>query len=305
MHPEARIVKVGGRELAVEDSGPDSGYPILMHNGAGSRHLFPPAVRAGKRAGFRLIGYDRPGCGRSTPVPGRAVADCAADIRAIMAELGISRLAAWGSSAGGPYALATAAMLPGAVAAVCVFASIGPYGEPGLDFAAGLGGEEFREEIRVFFDEPVRARAGFRRQSAQTLAQRGSADWWMDIWGERAGKDAAHSREWADYLALCIRDALGADDQGAWDDQGSWDDWVASFRPWKFDLADIQAPVSMWHGQEDFIPVAHARWLADRIPQVTTHFISGEDHSNIEENNRSAAYAWLLGLQSSPPGQLK
>ena len=39
MHPEPRIVKVGARELAVEDAGPDSGCPILMMNGAGSRHL--------------------------------------------------------------------------------------------------------------------------------------------------------------------------------------------------------------------------------------------------------------------------
>jgi hypothetical protein len=47
MRPEPRIVKVGTRELAVEDAGPDSGFPILMMNGAGSRHLFPPAVREG------------------------------------------------------------------------------------------------------------------------------------------------------------------------------------------------------------------------------------------------------------------
>jgi len=36
MHPEPRVVEVGARELAVEDAGPDSGFPILMMNGAGS-----------------------------------------------------------------------------------------------------------------------------------------------------------------------------------------------------------------------------------------------------------------------------
>ena len=51
--------------------------------------------------------------------------------------------------------------------------------------------------------------------------------------------------------------------------------------------------VSLWHGLKDFLPVAHARWLADRIPHVTTHFPADEDHPNIEENNRAAAYAWL------------
>ena len=65
-----------------------------------------------------------------------------------MTDLGITRAAAWGSSGGGPYALATAAILPDAVAAVRVFASIGPYGEPGLDFADRLGGDDMREENR-------------------------------------------------------------------------------------------------------------------------------------------------------------
>jgi hypothetical protein len=49
----------------------------------------------------------------------------------------------------------------------------------------------------------------------------------------------------------------------------------------------------LWHGLEDFLPVTHARWLADRMPHVTTHFPAGEDHTNIEDNNRAAAYAWL------------
>lgn len=29
------------------------------------------------------------------------------------------------------------------------------------------------------------------------------------------------------------------------------------------------------------------------IPHVTTHFPAEEGHTNIEENNRAAAYAWL------------
>jgi hypothetical protein len=117
------------------------------------------------------------------------------------------RLAALVPASGGPYALAAAATLPEIVSAVCVFASIGPYGEPGLDWAEGLGGDERREEIRKFFEEPERARAEFHAQSAITLAEGGSAGWWLQRWGERAGQDDAHSREWADYLALCIRDA--------------------------------------------------------------------------------------------------
>jgi pimeloyl-ACP methyl ester carboxylesterase len=293
VYPAARIVRVNGRDLAVEDPGPESGFPVILHNGAGSRHLFPPAVAEGQKQGFRLIGYDRPGCGESTAVPGRVIADCAADVQAIMAGLGIPRAAAWGSSGGGPFALATAAKLPGAVIAVCLFASIGPYGVPGLDFAEGLGGDDLREEVRKAFEEPERARAEFHARSAVDLAERGSPEWWLERWGDRAEQDTAHSRDAADYLAACTRDALRADGSGSFDDDGAWDDHLAVYSPWGFDLADIQAPVSLWHGMQDFLPIAHARWLADRIPNVTTHFPADQDHTNVEGNNQAAAFAWL------------
>ena len=292
MIPDPVIIKADGRDIAVEDAGPGSGFPIIMMNGAGSRHLSPSAVREARDLGFRPIGYDRPGCGGSASRPGRVIADCADDLRAIMAELSISRAAAWGSSGGGPYALAAAATMPDAIAAVCIFASVGPYGKPGLDFAQGLG-TGTRERIRKIVNEPERARAEFRAQSAITLAERGSPEWWLRKWGDRAGQDAAHSREHAEYLAACERDALRADDQGSFDDDGAWEDARAFYLPWRFDLADIRAPVSLWHGRKDFLPVAHARWLADRIPHVTTHLPAGDDHTNIEQNNRAAAYAWL------------
>jgi pimeloyl-ACP methyl ester carboxylesterase len=280
------IVRVGGRQVAVEDAGPESGFPVIVHHG-GVRRLFPGAVREAQASGLRQIGYDRPGLGQSDPQPGRVVADCAEDVQAVLAHLGISRAAVWGSSAGGPYALATAALLPGAVASVCLFACLGPCGQPGLDFAAGMG-EGFREQIRVFFEDPDRARADFRAQTTEFAPLAASPAWWMDRWGDRAGKDAAHSQEWADYLALMNREGYAGGDEG-W-----WEDWRASLLPWGFDLAAVQAPVALWHGLADTSPPpAHSRWLAERIPHVTAHFPAGEDHTNVEENNRSAAIAWV------------
>ena len=66
--------------------------------------------------------------------------------------------------------------------------------------------EGFAEEIRVFSDDPGRARAEFQARSAEFARLSSSPDWWMDRWADRAGKDAAHSQEWADYLALVNRD---------------------------------------------------------------------------------------------------
>ena len=78
-----------GRTLAIEEAGDPGGRPVLVHNGTpNSRHLYAPAAADAAARGLRLIGYDRPGYGGSTPQPGRTVADCAADVRAICAGLG-------------------------------------------------------------------------------------------------------------------------------------------------------------------------------------------------------------------------
>ena len=289
MYPAPRMIRLGGRVLTVEDAGPESGFPVVVHSGGGSRHLFPPAVREARRYSLRLISYDRPGYGGSTPMPGRVVADCAADVRAVLGELGITRLAVWGFSGGGPYALATAALLPDAVAAVCMFAPLGPFGAPGLDFLHGMD-DSYREEVRIFFEDRQAAREKFRVEAAEMYGRLSTAEGWMKAWGDQAGKDAAHDQDIAEYLAVLMRDGWTNGDEG-W-----WDDWSAFLSPWGFDLEVIDAPVSLWHGLADTrCPPDHSRWLAERIPHITAHFPEDEDHTNIEENNRTAAYMWLRG----------
>jgi pimeloyl-ACP methyl ester carboxylesterase len=57
-----------GRTLAVEDAGDPAGRPVLVHEGTPcSRHLYGPWVADAAGRGLRLIGYDRPGYGGSTP----------------------------------------------------------------------------------------------------------------------------------------------------------------------------------------------------------------------------------------------
>lgn len=287
MYPDPRVVSVGARVLTVEDAGPPGGFPVLVHGG-GSRHLEPAAVRQARLLGLRLISYDRPSYGGSTPMPGRVIADCAADVRAIAAELGIGRMAAWGFSGGGPYALATAALLPEAVAAVCVLASLGPYGASDLDFLDGMD-DSYREEVALFFSDRAAARAKFRSEAADMHDRLSMAEGWLRLWGDRAGTDAAHGREAADYLASGFRDGWTRGDQG-W-----WDDWTAFLSPWDFDLTTIAAPVSLWHGLADQrCPPGHGRWIARQIPRITAHFPEDEDHTTIEEHNRAAAYRWIL-----------
>src|SRR5215475_10999212 len=146
------------RVLAVEEAGDPAGSPVLVHNGTPmSRHLYGPSVADAAGRGLRLISYDRPGYGGSTPQPGRSVADCAADVRAICAALEIERLAMWGLSGGGPHVLACAALLPDLVSAAAALGSYAPFGVEGLDWFAGMG-PAVTDAYRLLLTDPDAAR---------------------------------------------------------------------------------------------------------------------------------------------------
>jgi pimeloyl-ACP methyl ester carboxylesterase len=147
-----------GRKLAVSDDGDADGVPVLVHYGTpNSRLQYGPDVDAATEHGVRMITYDRPGYGGSTAQPGRTVSDCAADVRAICAGLGIDRLLAWGISGGGPHVLACAALLKDLVPAAASLASPAPWGADGLDYFAGMG-EMNADDTKLYLEDKKAAR---------------------------------------------------------------------------------------------------------------------------------------------------
>ena len=293
MEATTRTVRgADGEPIHVEEFGAPEGKPVLVHPGSpGSRRLFPPdAELAAREFGLRLLSYDRPGYAGRPRRRHRRMADAVSDVRCIAGALGIQRLGVWGFSGGGSYALACAGLLPDLDTGAAVFASFAPYGSPGLDFY-GDWPQEYRREVELFFTDRPAARENWRQDAAALLSALGTPEAWTARWGDAADADDAHSREVAHHLAAGVRDSL------ADGDDGYWDDWAAVLTPWGFDPTTISVPVWLWHGPGDrAVPVTHGRWLAANVPGAVAHFPELEDHTNIEHNNREAAYAWLSTL---------
>ncbi len=277
-----------GRTLAVEEAGDPDGLPVLVHNGTpNSRHLYAPVVADATARGLRVIGYDRPGYGGSSPQPGRTVADGAADVRAICAELGIGRLVTWGISGGGPHVLATAALLPGLVAAAASLAALAPFGADGLDYYDGMGQENVDDFKLALNDEQAawarcgEQRAGVLAASADTLA--------ATMPSLLTPTDAAvFTGELAEYLDWSGREGLGPGPDGLFEDS------VAFVRPWGFDPAAISVPLLVMHGREDlFVPFGHGQWLAARIPGAEARLLDHDGHLTLLQNRVGEVHAWL------------
>ena len=223
--------------------------------------------------GVRLITFDRPGYGDSDRLLSRMVADVVPDVCVIADELGIDQFAVLGRSGGGPHALACAALLPDRVTRAGVLVSLAPWSAAGLDWFAGMTGSNVRAYTTALTDPAeltaslVRAAAVIRADPVSHVALLGPE---MPEADRRVVSDAGIRALLARNFAEALR--------------GSADGWIDDARalclPWGFGLTDIKVPVLLWHGQDDvFSPVAHARWLANQIPDAivsirpaTAHF---------------------------------
>jgi pimeloyl-ACP methyl ester carboxylesterase len=282
------VTAADGRTLAVEDAGDRDGRPVLVHVGtpAGRRLYGPRTLADAERRQLRLISYDRPGYGGSTPQPGRSIADCASDVRAICAALGIDRLAMWGLSGGGPHVLACAALLPDLVTAAASLASLAPYDAEGLDWLAGFSAEAI-EEVRLTLGDRTEARAWFRQECAEILGAP-PAQVALKWQAQMPGVD----------LALLTDEAVSMQQALAPGIEGSWDDCVAQLTPWGFDVAQISIPVLLLHGGQDrAVPFSHGEWLAAHIPGVEARFFPDEGHA-IRDSHIEDVDAWLIERSS-------
>jgi pimeloyl-ACP methyl ester carboxylesterase len=252
-----------------------------------SRHIYEPIAQDAAVRGLRLICYDRPGYGGSTPQPGRTVADCADDVRAICTERGLDRIAVWGISGGGPHAIACAALLGDLVAAAAALASIAPYGADGLDFFAGMGSENVEDIELMLRDEPA-ARAKLEEDREEFLGT-SAADLKEAMATLLTPTDAAVlDGPLAEYLASSNDDGLAP---GA---EGWWEDGVAHLSPWGFALEEIEVPVLVMHGQQDmFVPRSHGEWLAANIPGAQARMLDDDGHLTLLVDRIGEVHAWL------------
>jgi pimeloyl-ACP methyl ester carboxylesterase len=284
-----RVVRTAdGRTLVVREAGDLDGRPVLVHMGTpNSRYLYGRNVADASRRGLRLISYDRPGYGGSSPHPGRTFADCAADVRAICSALGIDRLAMWGISGGGPHVLACAALLPGLVLAAASLASPAPYGAEGLDWFAGMG-KDNADDFRLLLADTGAARHKLDDDRLAFLAA-SAGDLAEGLKSLLTPTDAAVlTGELAEYLAYSMHEGLAPGGEG-W-----WEDGLAEAGPWGFDLSQISVPLLLLHGRQDkFVPFGHGQWLAAHIPGVEARLLDDDGHLTLLEHRVDEVHAWL------------
>jgi pimeloyl-ACP methyl ester carboxylesterase len=260
-----------GRRLAYSELGDPDGIPIFHQHGMpGSRveHVAEPELY--RSLGVRVITPDRPGYGLSDPDPQSPLLDWPSDIEELADHLGLSRFGIIGLSGGGIYALACAAAIPHRLTNVVVTGCPGP-----MQRSGALAGMRFMTRAGVWLG----AQAPWLLKVGATILSpmvRRFPGFFVDHFNDgvppadrRWLSTPSVSREAADTLREAFR-------PGVW---GYVQDIRVLALPWGFGIKDIQAPVQLWHGDEDaVIPLHHSRYLASVIPGATLRICPEEGH---------------------------
>jgi len=278
-----------GRTLHVFDAGDPDGNVVVQHHGTpGGGDSYPPDLELARERGLRVVSYDRAGYGTSTPQPGRAVVDVVADVEDVLDALGVERYASFGGSGGCPHSFACGARSERCLAAAAI-ASPTPYPAEGLDWIAGQGEENVAEweaalagpeKLEPYLEhEAARVRAATAEEMKDVMATVLPPVDVAVITGERA----EHSKR---NLDRSLEHGIA----------GWRDDDFAFMKPWGFELDEIRVPTLLWQGVQDkMVPVAHAHWLAERIPGVEAHISEEDGHLSIAVRRLGEIYDWLAG----------
>jgi pimeloyl-ACP methyl ester carboxylesterase len=272
----------GGRVVRVRDAGDPAGSVVMYFHGTPGSRLdlgFDEQLAAAR--GVRLVSFDRPGYGGSTPAP-FGLATIAADAHAIADAVGVDRFATLGFSGGGPGALAAAAVGDGRVSRVGLASGAAPFQlVPGLLDELD---ETDRAALASLPADPEAAASGFGAgfaplvELAKDPGGPGVASAFADALSPR-DRELLGDQAFAAAFETSMREALRQGTSG-----GGWDNvsWIGD---WDIDLSAVRCPVLLWCGTDDrFAPPAHGRWLAGNLPRASLVMREGEGHFGIVEH---------------------
>lgn len=255
-----------GREVAFAVWGDPAGFPVLsLHGTPGCRLGRWPDDEVYRSLGVCFVTHDRAGYGRSTRRHGRTVVDEVDDVRLIADELGFGQFGVTGGSGGGPHVLACAARLTDRVVRAICSVGVAPYGPPGLDHDAWLGGMD-AENVREFglALEGEEALVPELERFQAKIEERVAVDP-SSVLDDFELSDSDRVQLARPEVMQIIRET--AAEQAVNGVYGWADDDLAFTRPWGFDVSEITVPVLIRYGVTDvLVPRAHGDWLAAHVP---------------------------------------
>ncbi len=263
------LLLVGGRRVAVWRFGSRGGWPLVWNHGGLICGLDAKVLNdAAHQRGADILSVDRPGIRRSEHWGMPSIAQWPQTVEHIADLLDLGEFAVAGWSGGGPYALACAAAMPQRVRAVATVAGMAPLLQAGHVRELGL----WLDRLLI-----LTARRAPRVAAALLWLSRFTPDRYLE-WEARRGPVGARDREAPEqafgWLFAAMREATRHRVDGMVDEYRRYSG------AWGFDLGAVRQPVTIWQGGQDtWVPMSHARRLADSLPDATLQVVTATGHA--------------------------
>lgn len=290
------ITLPNGRKLGYAEYGDPRGEVVFYFHGWPSSRLQGSLFDEQARArGLRLICPDRPGIGLSEAQPGRTLTDWQHTLTALAAHVGADNWHVLAWSGGGPYALATALLLPKRVLSVSIIC-----GAPPLKF---LGDREMFWIYRVM----IQLRSLFPTVLAGILKlggriARGRPDRFpLTLLMRMLGEEDRRVLLLPGIFDVVRAATLAALDRHAADVIADADIYL---HEWGFEVSQITAPIRFWHGKQDKnIDWSYTQRLASLLPHATTHWSEKDGHYSLPVTHAEAVLDAIRPLPPATPTQ--
>lgn len=242
--PAAQLLRLrDGRRLCFAEHGDPDGTPVLFfHSIVGSRLQIHPDKKLIRTMGVRWIVPERPGFGRSDPLPGRTLLNWADDVSQLADHLGLERFHLAGFSTGGSHAAACAWRMPDRIIRTALISPMAPYSS--LSSLSGMPPTN-RMLMAMAHYTPTLLNP-FMRVMLQGLIRHPEqiTSRHIELWPE-ADRQLMTDAETREHMVEIFREAIRQGPDALVNEQ------LLLAHDWGFDPADIQGPVHLWHGDAD------------------------------------------------------
>ncbi|WP_132057981.1 alpha/beta fold hydrolase [Halorussus amylolyticus] len=269
-----RTCDVGGRSLHYSEYGDSTGAPVLFFHGTPGCRLLGELLDTGASdANVRLLVPERPGIGRSDPMPDRTLLDWTDDVAVMLDALSLGRVGIVGYSGGGPHALACASdsEVADRLTGVGLLAGVAPPSAPQDDVLPTN-----RVLSAMSRSVPWLVRPVFRLQT--WLTRHASPSFVTQFYADRPVGTGPDEIDPA-VAELVYRDFLEAFDGGV---DGVVRELALLAEQWPFDVETVDIPVKGWYGGNDVnVPVAQGEFLTARLPDSELTVAPEADHLSV------------------------
>ncbi|ETR71236.1 MAG: alpha/beta hydrolase fold protein [Candidatus Magnetoglobus multicellularis str. Araruama] len=269
-----------GRRLGFSDLGDPNGFPIFYFHGFPSSRLEALAGdKISEELNVRLIAIDRPGIGLSDLKPQRTLLDWPDDVLELADSLQIDRFSALGISGGGPFLMACAYKISHRLFKCGSVCGLGPVHTPW-----DIDGMSIVNRLGLTISKNVPWAASLFVGSMTPLMQFFPEMMLSLMAGDAPTCDRNALKE-SEFMSVMVEAAREAFRSGS---VGLSQDLIIYGSHWDFDVAKIQIPVQIWHGEVDtVVPVIFAKYFETFIPDCTAVYYPDEGHISIVPNHFS------------------